>query len=75
LSQNKIKELDLKVLRAVLNKEVIDKTLIILIIIQNLPFWMVKWPKFYILLQSINPKVDGYITIAHSEVSKKIYNL
>ena len=49
-SQNEIEELDLKVLQAVLNKEVIDEALIILIIIQNLLFRIVKWPEFYIFL-------------------------
>ncbi|OCK94968.1 uncharacterized protein K441DRAFT_558464, partial [Cenococcum geophilum 1.58] len=71
----KTEELDLEVLQAVLNKEVINKALITLIIVRNLLFWIVKWPKFYILLQLINPKVDGYITIAYLAVSKKIYNL
>ncbi|OCK94683.1 uncharacterized protein K441DRAFT_559759, partial [Cenococcum geophilum 1.58] len=59
----KTEELDLEVLQAVLNKEVINKALITLIL------------EFYILLQLINPKVDGHITIAHLVVSKKIYNL
>jgi len=36
---------------------------------------MVEWPEFHVLLQLINPKVDGYITTAHLAVSKKIYNL
>ena len=36
---------------------------------------MVKWLEFYVLLQLINPKVDGHVTIAHLAVSKKIYNL
>ncbi|OCK91146.1 uncharacterized protein K441DRAFT_576174, partial [Cenococcum geophilum 1.58] len=71
----KTKELNLEVLRAVLNKEVINKALIILIIVQNLLFRIVKWLEFHILLQLINPKVDGYITIAYLAVSKKIYNL
>jgi hypothetical protein len=35
---------------------------------------MVEWPEFYVLLQLINPKVDGHITTAHLIVSKKIYN-
>jgi len=62
------------VLQAVQNKEAIDKALIALIVVQNLLFWMVKWPEFHVLLQLINPKVDGYITIAYLEVRKKIYN-
>ena len=36
---------------------------------------MVKWLKFYVLLQSINLEINGYIITAHSAVSKKIYNL
>ena len=74
-SQNKTKELDSEVLQAVLNKEVINEALITLIVVQNLPFRMVKWPEFHVFLQSINPEVDGHITIAHLAVSKKIYNL
>src|SRR6266700_6677992 len=35
---------------------------------------MVEWPEFYVLLQSINPEINSYITTAHSAVSKKIYN-
>jgi len=74
-SQNKTEELDSEVLQAVLNKEVINKALITLIVIQNLPFWIVKWLEFHVLLQLINPKVDGHVTTAHLAVSKKIYNL
>ena len=62
-------------LQAVLNKEVIDEALVALIVVRNLPFRMVEWLEFYVLLQLINPKVDGHITTAHLIVSKKIYNL
>ena len=55
-----------------LDKDIIYKALILLIVVQNLLFYIVKWPKFYVFYQVLNLEVDNFITIAHSKIAKKI---
>jgi hypothetical protein len=42
-------EVDSRVLQAHLNPAVINEALVLLIVVQNLPFSIVEWPKFYVL--------------------------
>lgn len=65
-------EIDTQVFQSYLNQEVINKALVSLIIIRNLPFRMVEWPKFHTLYQTLNPESKDLITTAHSQVIKKI---
>ena len=42
-------EIDTQVFQSFLNQEVIDEALVSLIVVRNLPFRMVEWPKFHTL--------------------------
>ena len=55
-----------------LDKDIIHKALVLLIVIQNLSFNIIKWPEFHVFCQVLNPEVDNFITTAHSEITKKI---
>ena len=65
-------EFNSQVLQSQLNQVVIDKALISLIVVQNLPFVIVEWPEFYTLCQALNSESEGMITTAHSIVIKKL---
>jgi hypothetical protein len=66
------KQFDLKVLKAGLNKVVITKALISLIVVQNLSYCLVEWPEFHTLCQALNQASKGAITTSHSGVQNKV---
>jgi hypothetical protein len=51
---------------------VINEALVSLIVVWNLPFSIVEWPKFYVLCQALNLECKGVITTAHSQIRAKI---
>jgi hypothetical protein len=67
--------IDTQVLRKVLDQDIINEALISLIIVRNLPFRLVEWPEFHTFCQVINPQSHDYITVAHSQIPKKIHQL
>ena len=75
LAENETDEFNSKVLRRVLNKEVINQALTNLIVVRNLPFRIIEWPEFHVFYQALNRESNDYITIAYLEVSRIIYNL
>src|SRR3954471_11988555 len=69
---NQSREVDSLALHNALDKEAITAALISLITVRNLPLRLVEWPEFHVFCRVLNPEVDGFITTAHSEVSKMI---
>jgi len=65
-------EVDSRVLQAHLNPAVINKALVLLIVVWNLPFSIVEWPEFHVLCQALNLECKGVITTAHSQIRAKI---
>ena len=65
-------EFDTQILSSCLNKAVIIEALISLIVVQNLSFCLIEWPKFYTLCQALNLQSKGMITIAHQGVYNKV---
>jgi hypothetical protein len=65
-------DIDTQIFRKHLNQDAIDKALVSLVVVQNLPFRIVRWPEFYTFCQVLNPESSNYITTAHSQVPKKI---
>jgi hypothetical protein len=55
-----------------LNKEVINKALITLVIIRNVAFHLVEWPEFHIVYQALNLKADTVIPKAHTTIRYKV---
>jgi len=72
MSLGQTQQLDSQVLQKNLNKDVINEALVSLIIVRNLPFRLVEWPEFHAFCRVLNPEIEGYITTAHSEVTKMI---
>ena len=64
--------IDDQVFKNYLNKEVIDKALIALVIIWNVAFHLVEWPKFHVVCQALNLKADTVIPKAHITIGYKV---
>ena len=71
-SSGQTADIDTQVFWKHLNQDAIDEALVSLIVVRNLPFQMVRWPKFHTFCQVLNPESSNYITTAHSQVTKKI---
>ena len=71
-SSGQTEEIDAQVFENYLDQDVINKALVSLIVVQNLPFRIVEWPEFHTLCQVLNPKSDAFITTAHSTIRIKI---
>src|SRR6266498_3278650 len=71
-SSGQISEIDTQVFRKQLDQDIINKALISLIVVRNLPFTAVEWPEFHTLYQALNPEAKDVITITHSQVKNKI---
>jgi hypothetical protein len=74
-SNNAVSEFEAQVLKNVLNKSVIEKTLTTMIVELNLPFRMVEAPIFHTFCHCLNPQVNHQITTSHSEVGRKIEDM
>ena len=61
-------EIDMEVLGRILNQEIIDEALVSLIVVRNLPYQLVEWPEFHVLLLAANPKMKDYLYTAHSTI-------
>jgi len=61
-----VDEIDAQVFQKQLDQDMINKALISLIVVRNLPCWVVEWPKFYTFCQVLNPKSKGAVTTTHS---------
>jgi hypothetical protein len=74
-SSGQTQNIDTQVLKKVLDQDVINTALISLIVVQSLLFRLVEWPEFHTFCQVLNPQSNSYITTAHSQIPKKIYQL
>ena len=50
----------------------INKALITLVIIRNVAFHLVEWPKFHIICQALNLKADTVIPKAYITIRYKV---
>src|SRR6266702_969747 len=75
LAQMGINNINSYVLKKVLNKEVINKAFIDLIIIQNLLFQAVEWKKKNFFFKALNPHLKSIISLSHAIVARIINNL
>ena len=68
-------EINTQVLRKHLNQDVINEALISLIVVRNLAFASVEWPKLHTLCQVLNRESKDFITTAHSHIATKTKQL
>jgi hypothetical protein len=71
-SSGQTEEIDAQVFRKHLNQDAINEALVSLIVVRCLPFRTIEWPKFHTFCQVLNPESFDFITIAHSQIGKKI---
>ena len=69
---NQIQELNTQILKRMLNKKIINETLISLVVVWSLLFCLVEWSEFHALCKAFNSQTDCEIILSHSELSKKI---
>jgi hypothetical protein len=65
-SSSQTEEIDTHIFSRQLDLDIVNKALISLIVVQNLPFRTVEWPKFYAFCQVLNLQLEGVVTTAHS---------
>jgi hypothetical protein len=67
-------DLDKEILRRTVNQQVIDQTLLDLIIVRRLPFSCVEWPEWHAIVQALNPQGQVFMPISHSTIKKRVEN-
>ena len=67
-----ISEVNKQVFHKQLDNTIINKALVSLIVIQNLPFQLVKQPEFYTFCQVLNPELYDTLNIVYSIIRTKI---
>jgi hypothetical protein len=65
-SSGQTEEIDTYIFLRQLDPDVVNEALILLIVVQNLPFRTVKWPEFHAFCQVLNPQAKGIVITAHS---------
>jgi hypothetical protein len=65
-------EIDNQVFLLYLDKDIVIKALVLLIVSNNLSYRLVESPDFYVFCQVLNPKASDVVPQAHSTVGKKI---
>ena len=64
-----------EVLTRILDRKVVERTLLDLIICRKLPLSIVEWPEFRVFCSSLNPKSTLLIPASHNTISKKIHEI
>jgi hypothetical protein len=65
-SSGQTEEIDDYIFSRQLDLDIVNEALILLIVVRNLPFQTVEWPKFHTFCQVLNPQLEGTVTTAHS---------
>jgi hypothetical protein len=68
-------DLQTAVFKTILDKEVIQKALVYLIVRHRLPLSLVEWPAFHTFLGTLNPHAIGVIPTSHNTIRAHILNL
>jgi hypothetical protein len=64
--------LDQEILRRTVNQQVIDQTLLDLIIIRRLPFSCVEWPEWHAFVKALNPQGHIFMPTSHNTIKQRI---
>jgi hypothetical protein len=65
-------DLDQEILRRTVNQQVVNQTLLDLIIVRRLPFSCVEWPEWHAFVQALNPQSSALIPTSHNAIKKRI---
>ena len=64
--------LDQEILRRTVNQQVVDQTLLDLIIVRRLPFSCMEWPEWHAFIQAINPHGCIFIPASHNTIKQRV---
>jgi len=67
-----VEEVETKVLKKVLHREIIDEALVSLVVVRNLPFSLAEWPEFHTFCKTLNPQATSHLTTTHKTISTMI---
>ncbi len=67
-------ELNQEVLKRTINQQIIDQTLLDLIIVRRLPFSIVEWPEFRHFCVALNQESSPFIPTSHNTIAKRIHD-
>ena len=65
-------DLDQEILRRTVNQQVVDQTLLDLIIVRRLPFSCVEWPEWHAFIQALNPQGYTFMPTSHNTIKQRI---
>lgn len=65
-------DLDQEILRRTVNQQVVNQTLLDLIIVRRLPFSCVEWPEWHALVQALNPQGRVFMPTSHNTIKQRI---
>ena len=65
-------DLDQEILRRTVNQQVVNQTLLDLIIVRRLPFSCVEWPEWHALVQALNPQGRVFMPTSYNTIKQRI---
>ena len=65
-------DLDKEILRRTVNQQVVNQTLLDLIIVRRLPFSCVEWPEWHAFIQALNPQGHAFMPTSHNTIKQRI---
>jgi hypothetical protein len=65
-------DLDQEILRRTVNQQVVNQTLLDLIIVRRLPFSCVEWPEWHAFVRALNPQGHIFMPTSHNTVKQRI---
>jgi hypothetical protein len=67
--------LDQEILRRTVNQEVVNQTLLDLLIVRRIPFSCVEWPEWHAFVQALNPQGQIFMPTSHNTVKSRLDTL
>ena len=64
--------IDQEIYRRTVNQQVVDETLLDLIIVRRLPFSCVEWPEWHAFVQALNPQGHVFMPTSHNTVRQRV---
>lgn len=64
--------LDQEILRRTVDQQIVDQTLLDLIIIRRLPFSCVEWPEWHAFIRALNPQGHTFMPASHRTIKDRI---
>lgn len=64
--------LDQEILRRTVDQQIVDQTLLDLVIVRRLPFAYVEWPEWHAFIRALDPQGHTFMPASHSTIKQRI---